>query len=142
MDDSDIATSLAGFSTWWRRVADRGGFSTTALSTLDTLDRLGPQRISDLASRERITQPGMTGLVTRLADEGMVERVQDAADGRVTRASITAAGRARLAALREERREQLAHLVAQLGTADQRALAAAAPALERLAAVALQGVAA
>jgi DNA-binding MarR family transcriptional regulator len=142
VDDSEIATALTGFYTWWRRVADRGGFSTTALSTLDTLDRSGPQRISDLAARERITQPGMTGLVTRLADEGLVERVQDVADGRVIRASITVAGRARIAALRAERREQLQELVGQLGTADQRVLAAAVPALDRLAALSQQGVAA
>lgn len=138
----ETATALAGFFTWWRRVADRGGFSSTALSLLDTLDRLGPQRISDLAARERLSQPGVTGLVTRLADEGLVERVQDPADGRVTRASITEAGRARIAGLRAERYDQLAALVGQLGAADQRALAAAAPALSRLVSLSLQGVAA
>jgi DNA-binding MarR family transcriptional regulator len=142
VNDSEIATALAAFHTWWRRVADRGGFSTTALSTLDTLDRTGPQRISDLAARERITQPGMTGLVTRLADEGLVERVQDTADGRVIRAAITEVGRVRLAALRAERREQLADLVGLLGTADRHALAAAVPALDRLAALSEQEVAA
>ena len=62
MSASETATSLSGFYTWWRRVADRGGFSSTALSLLDTLDRLGPQRISDLAARERLSQPGVTGL--------------------------------------------------------------------------------
>ena len=137
--ESEIATSLAAFHTWWRRIADRGGFSSAALSTLDTLDRLGPQRISDLAARERISQPGMTGLVTRLADEGLVERVQDAADGRVTRATLTETGRARIAALRTERHDQLAGLVDRLGAADQRALAAAAPALDRLASLSLEG---
>lgn len=142
MNPTDTAAALAGFATWWRRIAGRGGFSSTALSTLDTLDRLGPGRISDLAARERLSQPGMTGLVTRLADEGLVERVQDAHDGRVTRVTLTGAGHARLAALRAERAGQLVALVEQLGVADQRALAAAAPALARLATLATEGVAA
>ena len=142
VNDDETATSLAAFHTWWRRIADRGGFSSAALSTLDTLDRLGPQRISDLAARERISQPGMTGLITRLADDGLVQRVQDPADGRVTRASLTDPGRARIDGLRAERQDQLAGLVERLGAADQRALAAAAPALARLTALSLVGVAA
>lgn len=142
MSTSTTATSLTAFSTWWRRVGPRGGFSSTALSTLDTLDRLGPQRISDLAAHERLSQPGATGLVTRLADEGLVERVQDDTDGRVTRASLTATGHARLATLRAERRDQLAGFVDRLAPADQQALAAAAPALARLAALTAEAVAA
>lgn len=143
MSTSETAIALAGFSTWWRRVAARGGYSSAALSTLDTLDRLGPHRISDLAARERLSQPGMTGLVTRLADDGLVERVQDADDGRVTRARITETGRRHLAVLRTERYEQLSQLLGQLGPADQRLLAAAVPALARLAALSQQqGVAA
>lgn len=132
METEETAVALTAFTTWWRRIAERGGYSTAALSTLDTLDRAGPHRISDLAARERMSQPGMTGLITRLGDDGLVERLQDPDDGRVIRAAITDAGRARLAVLRERRREQLSAELERLGPPDREALAAAVPALVRL----------
>lgn len=131
-DPSESAAALAAFFTWWRRVAVPGGFSSSARSMLDALDRLGPQRISDLASHERLSQPGTTQLVTRLADDGLVERFDDPDDGRVTRVRLTEVGAARIAELRAQRVEQLTALIGELAGADQAALQAAVPALARL----------
>src|SRR5579875_3618563 len=47
--------------------------SLTSLSTLSTLDRTGPRRITDLAVVQGVAQPSMTTLVTVLQRSGLVE---------------------------------------------------------------------
>jgi len=118
---------------WVRRSTPRGEWNLVAASTLDTLDRSGPQRISDLVSREAITQPAMTSVVARLAGAGLVERRPDPTDGRATLVSITGAGREHLAQRHALRARQVADRVERLGDADRAALLAATAALTRLA---------
>ena len=48
--------------------------SLTSVSTLATLERTGPRRITDLAAIEGVTQPAMTVLVRVLEQSGLVER--------------------------------------------------------------------
>ncbi|UZJ26770.1 MarR family transcriptional regulator [Rhodococcus antarcticus] len=96
------------------------------------LDVLGPQRLSDLATRERISQPGMTGLVTRLATAGLVERTSDPDDGRVALVRVTDAGRRALTEFRDTRSAELRRRLEHLDPQDRRALELAVPALERL----------
>ena len=60
--------------------------------TLTLLRENGPQRLGELASLSRVTQPGMTRLVGAMADAGLVERTSDAADSRATVVQATAAG--------------------------------------------------
>ncbi len=55
----------------------------------------GPLRVSDLAEREAMTQPGVTMLVNRLADAGLRRARPDPTDRRAALVRITAAGRAR-----------------------------------------------
>ncbi|MDX1674640.1 MAG: MarR family transcriptional regulator [Longimicrobiales bacterium] len=57
----------------------------------------GQLRMTDLADRILLTQSGLTRLVSRLEDEGLVQRMPDPDDGRVTLAGLTPAGRGRLA---------------------------------------------
>lgn len=129
---TDAAAALDHAFSWVRRAYRPAGWSAVALSTLDAVDRLGPQRVTELVARERITQPGMTGLVSRLADAGLVERRQDPHDGRVTLVAITPAGREHLRSLRRRRAEVLAERIACLPAAERRALTAAATALQAL----------
>jgi DNA-binding MarR family transcriptional regulator len=56
--------------------------SLTTLSTLSTLDRTGPRRVTDLALVQGVAQPSMTTLVSNLQRSGLVERRGDPADGR------------------------------------------------------------
>src|ERR1700755_372445 len=88
-----LAEALEQTASWVRRTTPRVEWSLAGATTLDTLGREGPQRVSDLTAREAISQPGMTGLVARLAAAGLVERGPDPTDGRATLVSITAAGR-------------------------------------------------
>lgn len=129
---TDPAVALTRYYAWWRRSAPAARLSATSLSTLDVLDVLGPQRVSDLAARERITQPGMTGLVTRLAAAGLVERTSDPDDGRVALVKVTEAGRAELMEVREARSAEMRRRLEHLDPQDRRAIELAVPALERL----------
>ncbi len=106
--------------------------SLTAASTLRNLERGGPRRLTELATIEGVTQPAMTQLVSRLERERLAERTTDPTDGRVVLVRITPAGQALLARRRETRARHLAELLSTLSADDQRHLAAALPALERL----------
>src|SRR5579863_1692110 len=46
--------------------------SLTSASTLATLERTGPRRITDLAAIEGVTQPAMTVLVRVMEESGLV----------------------------------------------------------------------
>ncbi|MBX5469371.1 MAG: MarR family transcriptional regulator [Thermoleophilaceae bacterium] len=56
--------------------------SRTSVSLLATLRDGGPRRITKLAEIERVTQPAMTSLVSRLEERGFVERLRDEGDRR------------------------------------------------------------
>lgn len=60
--------------------------------TLVLLRDNGPLRIGDLATLSRVTQPGMTRLVTHMVETGLVERTTDPDDSRATLVSATDAG--------------------------------------------------
>ncbi|HKN96723.1 MAG TPA: MarR family transcriptional regulator [Pseudonocardiaceae bacterium] len=116
-------------------VAIRGrsrDISLTSASTMSTLSRTGPLRLTDLAAVEGIAQPSMTSLVTGLERAGLVERRPDPADRRVVLVALTDAGREHLRTRRQHGAERLAALVDQLSEEDRAALAAALPALHRL----------
>jgi DNA-binding MarR family transcriptional regulator len=106
--------------------------SLTAASALRNLELNGSRRLTDLAVDEGVTQPGMTQLVTRLERDGLAERTTDAGDGRVVLVRVTAAGRALLARRRQLRARRLGELMSTLSAEEERLIAAALPALERL----------
>lgn len=108
-----------------RAVTDRRDMSFTTASTLARLEREGPARLTALAAVEGVAQPSMTQLVQRLERRGLVRRVDDPADGRVTLVAIADAGRELLAERRRLRDGRLAELLAALSTEEQQALGAA-----------------
>jgi DNA-binding MarR family transcriptional regulator len=130
---AEVAAGLERLIGLFRWLSPPSGLSLTAAATLATLERGGPRRLTALAAREGVTQPAMTQLVARLQDTGLVDRVPDAADGRVVQVRITAEGRAMLAGRRAVRAERVAGLLARLSPDEQAALAAALPAMDALA---------
>jgi DNA-binding MarR family transcriptional regulator len=128
---ADVAAGLARLLSLIRWLLPPG-MSLTSASTLSTLERTGPCRLTALATAEGVTQPAMTQLVGRLADAGLVTKCADPADGRVVHVQLTDAGRDYLARRRDFRTERLSVLFAQLSRADQDALAAALPAMNAL----------
>jgi DNA-binding MarR family transcriptional regulator len=105
--------------------------SRTEASVLSTLAE-HPRRITDLAAREHVTQPGITLLVNRLEQRGWVERQPDPADGRVVMATLTEQGHEALARLRAEYRALLHEEMATLPDEDVCTLARAIEILDGL----------
>jgi DNA-binding MarR family transcriptional regulator len=106
--------------------------SLTAASTLATLERTGPRRLTDLAVAEEIAQPSMTVLVTQLEQLGFVARLRDRADARVVLVAITRDGRHFLRERRRVGAEAVTDAIDKLEEQDAVTLKAALPALLRL----------
>jgi DNA-binding MarR family transcriptional regulator len=76
---------------------------TLSLASARILARLydnGPSRISDLAARERSSQPTITNHVKRLEAAGLVERSADPSDARAWMIALTAQGEQQLKSMR------------------------------------------
>lgn len=56
----------------------------------------GPRRMSDLAEQAQTSTASLTGIVDRLQQRGLVERLRSREDRRVVEVFLTAAGRAEL----------------------------------------------
>lgn len=83
-------------------------------------------RMSDLAACAVLTPSGLTRLVDKLAQEGLVERARCSADARVVYAVLTDAGAARLAeAYPTHLRGVRSHYIDQLSPAQLAAVSAA-----------------
>jgi DNA-binding MarR family transcriptional regulator len=104
----------------------------TQLSTISTLARGGPRRITDLAAIQGIAQPSMTETIASLERAGLVERQRDPLDKRVSLAVLTPVGQDYVRDRRRAGAEAVAQLVAKLPDVERTALAAAVPALVRL----------
>jgi DNA-binding MarR family transcriptional regulator len=131
-DDLAVGHALAQVLTWIRESRPGIGLSASSLSVLSHLDTVGPQRVTDLADREGITQPGVTTLVNRLAQAGLVTKSADPTDRRAVLVGITPLGTERITAHRAARAELVAARLLELDPDDQAALRAAVPALARL----------
>lgn len=128
-----LTTAIENFNRFYIRLPTLQTLSFTTLSVLDTLTTRGPTRLTKLATTEQISQPGLTQLVTRLEQDGLVERRPDPTDGRATLVHITEAGREVGRSRLEDRTRRLLPLVGQLTAEEQQAITKALPALSRLA---------
>jgi DNA-binding MarR family transcriptional regulator len=126
-----IGEALIGLAASLVRWARRD-MSLTSLGTLATLDRSGPQRITDLARVEGVAQPSMTVLVGTLERDGLVVRRGDPADKRVVLIELTAAGTDLVRGRRRAEAQSFAQLIERLPADEAAALLAALPALEHL----------
>lgn len=109
------------------------GASVPALRVLVQLRDRGPQRVTALASALQVSQPTMTQQLHRLAEQGRITRSFEAGDGRAVLADLTDEGRAVLDELVTSRTALLVSGLDRLDETDRAAIAAATPALARLA---------
>jgi DNA-binding MarR family transcriptional regulator len=126
-----IGEALVGLAANAVRWARRD-MSRTSLGTLSTLDRAGPQRITDLARVEGVAQPSMTVLVGTLERDGLVVRRGDPSDKRVVLIELTPAGTDLVRGRRRADAQVFAELIEKLPADEAAALLAALPALEHL----------
>lgn len=101
-----------------RKEDDASGLSAPRLSALSVVVFGGPLTLGQLATAEQVKPPTMTRIVTGLAKEGLVQRIGDSRDRRLTRIRATAKGRRVLATGRARRVERLAGAVRRLGSAE------------------------
>jgi DNA-binding MarR family transcriptional regulator len=113
-----------------------GGLSHGLLSALATTITHGPLRLAELADRELISAPSATRLIAELETQGYVRRRVDPADGRAFLVEGTETGLETIQLARSARASIMAELLDSLDPADAAVVAAALPALERMAATA------
>ncbi len=99
--------------------------------TLTLLRDHGPQRLGDLATLSRVTQPGMTRLIRQMDAAGLVSRRSHPDDSRVSVVAATEVGLDALERWYELFRAALAPHVADLSAAEWEAVSTAAAALSR-----------
>ncbi|MFE5142582.1 MarR family winged helix-turn-helix transcriptional regulator [Streptomyces fagopyri] len=128
----DLMIAVERLVRYVRRSAVTGGLSTAASSALSRLGREGPQRLTELARAENVSQPNMTQLVTRMERAGLVRRTADHSDGRGVLVEATADGLDVFRRRRAERADALRRLIEDLTEPEQRAVRVALPALARV----------
>jgi DNA-binding MarR family transcriptional regulator len=139
-DPSDAAARLAAVV---GRVARRirpthGDLSAGHFSTLATIERLGPQRPSDLARVERMGAPAMTRIVALLESRGLLERSPAPDDARSVLLHLTADGHRVVGDVRAERAGLVRDLLSGLDEGELQAVADALAALEKVAGAATE----
>jgi DNA-binding MarR family transcriptional regulator len=116
-----------------RRLRQEGetGMGASTFSALATISRRGPVSLGELASLEGVKPPSITTTIASLEGQGLVTRVADTADRRVTRVTVTPRGRLRLLRSRTRKTAYLASRLEALDERQLRVLEEAASILER-----------
>lgn len=89
--------------------------------------------VADAAAELHLAPNTVSTMVSKLTKDGLLRRSRGVTDGRIALLTITPAARTRLAERRDLRAEVVGRALHRLSPADRRALAAAVPALLRLA---------
>ena len=89
--------------------------------------------VAEAARELRLAPNTVSTMVGRLTNQGLLTRGRSSSDGRTVRLSVTAAARQRLARWKDLRAELAGQALACLPAEDRDAIAAAVPALTRLA---------
>jgi DNA-binding MarR family transcriptional regulator len=133
LDPGEMAAAVEEFNGFYIRLPSIQRLSFTTLSVLHTLSRRSPLRLGELTATEQVTQSAITQMVTRLENDGLVERRPDSRDGRAVLVHITPAGAEVVAARRADRIARLEPILQRLSADERSAIAAALPALRRIA---------
>ncbi len=115
------------------QLAGDDDLSATELAVLGRIGRCGPMTPGQLARSEHVRPPSMTKVIESLESRGMLSRQPHPTDGRQYLVSRTDAAEAFVEASRQIRTVWLADRLSQLAPGEREAIAAAVPALSRLA---------
>lgn len=111
-------------------------WETLPMAQVEILQRLAEEpglRVSDLARRHRLAANTVSNLVQQLVTSGLLERATDPADRRAVTVRLTDAGSERLQAWQRAHEHRIDTALTGLSPTDRTAIAAALPALSRLA---------
>jgi DNA-binding MarR family transcriptional regulator len=132
VDVTRLRVAIARLSRRLRK-HELAGLTPTQLAALATVERTGSVRLGDLAAAERIAPSTLTRLVSVLEEHGYVQRCAVPGDARAWTLVVTTPGHEVLERIRQENTIQLADSLRTLSAEQVAALAAALPALEKLA---------
>ena len=122
-----------------RQAGSQSDLSPSQYEVFGTIARRGDLKLSDLAAIEGINPTLLSRIVAKLEADQLVTRTPDAEDRRVAHVVPTAKGRRRYEQIRNARTDAVSLAIAGLTDAERRALAAALPVLESLAATLRDG---
>jgi DNA-binding MarR family transcriptional regulator len=109
------------------------GLTPTQISVFETVARLGPIGLSDLAVVEDVNPTMLSRVAGKLEEAGLIRRHQDPGDGRAALVGLTEKGERVLEKMRSERTDQLSMELGALDDVARRRLLEALPVLEALA---------
>ena len=131
VDRLAVAEVLDQLIVWARRTVP-STMSSISVTTLLSLAETGPQRVTDLATQQAVSQPSMTALVNRLCQEGYATRQPHPHDGRAVLVAITPGGRRELRQRHADRAAAFEAAISRLHPDHQHALAGLAAPLRAL----------
>jgi DNA-binding MarR family transcriptional regulator len=99
-----------------------GGLTPSQAAALASTDRLGSPTLGELATLESVQPPSMTRIVAALEEKGLVSKVVDQADRRVSRVTVSALGTKVLEENRSLKTAFLSRQLHRLSPADRRSL--------------------
>jgi DNA-binding MarR family transcriptional regulator len=133
-----LRIAVARLSRRLRPTAAAGALTASEVDVLVAAERRGPVRLSDLASFTGLNPTMLSRLVPHLEAAGLLRRLNDPADRRVSRVEATSKGRRLLERIRSERNDALSRRLAELSPEEREAVAQALPVLERVAELLLE----
>lgn len=122
---ADFHATIAGFRCIGSERLVRLGLSMTQLHVLSMLQAHGDVPMSRLAEMTDVSLSNTTGLVDRIEERGLVERVRVPEDRRVVLVRLTQAGRDLLESVELLRTESLRRILGRLDTEQLAQLSAA-----------------
>jgi len=107
--------------------------SPTLHAALGTVEKHGPITAGQLAAHEKVQKPTITRTIRELVGRGLIERLPDPLDGRVTWLQATPEGKALLQSARRRADAYLTQRLKGLSAEERETLLAASEILERFA---------
>jgi DNA-binding MarR family transcriptional regulator len=108
------------------------GLTPSQLSALTAVERHGPVTLGALADHEQVAPPSITRVVVKLETDGLVMRLADPADRRVTKVAVTPKGRNLLGTSRRRKTEWLTTRLEDLDVEQRARMADALDVLDAL----------
>lgn len=114
-----LSPLLAQHRQRWAARCQARGLSIIGFHAVALLEMHRALPMSRLAEELGVALPNATGIVGRLEERGIVERLHDDEDRRVVRVELTEAGRQLIAEMEAERRDRMARLIGTLDETQQ-----------------------
>ena len=116
------------------RSQEMGGLSLTEASCLAVIGRRGPLPLNEVAASEHLSAPSVTKTISRMEEVGLIDRLTDPTDRRVSLVTLSKKGRALLDQIKSRRNAFLLLRLQELSASDLEVVEQALPILEQLAA--------